>query len=178
MDVYRYGKRTMSGLLTLLTAGAISASPMNVNAANYGGFGSSYSEVLDPKGAVVNEETYKSDSVKAGLDGLIGLTKTVGSLKEALGKDSQADISSTLQSDLSPGKIRSILNQYNTAFSEDTQRGTDRLIRNVIQDVNELSREASLKPGKPRSTARVTATVKRLTAAEDALKDLAAFYPK
>jgi len=121
------------GLLTLLTAGAISASPINVNAANYGGFGSSYSEVLDPKGAVVNEETYKSDSVKAGLDGLIGLTKTVGSLKEALViflccihsvfesnihtvkvKDNQADISATLQSELSAGKIRSILNQVNS----------------------------------------------------------------
>jgi hypothetical protein len=52
------------------------------------------------------------------------------------------------------------------------------LIRNVIQDVNELGREAALKPGKQRSAAKLATTFKRLTAAEDALKELAAFYPK
>ena len=65
---------------------AISSStlPIPVIAANYGGFGSSYAEVIDPKTAVVNDETYKTDDVKAGLDGLLNLVKTVGSLKETL----------------------------------------------------------------------------------------------
>ena len=65
---------------------AISSSslPITVVAANYGGFGSNYAEVIDPKTAVVNDETYKTDDVKAGLDGLLNLVKTVGSLKESL----------------------------------------------------------------------------------------------
>eukprot|EP01036_Dinobryon_divergens_P027740 gene27740-36562_t len=168
------------GIATLLTAAAISSStlPISAIAANYGGFGSSYAEVIDPKTAVLNDETFKSDDVKAGLDGLLNLIKIVGSLKESLSKDAQADIVVALEKDLSPGKIRSTLNQYNNAFAEDTQRGTDRLIRNVIQDVNELGREASIKPGKQRSAAKLATTLKRLTAAEDALKELAAFYPK
>ena len=33
---------------------------------------------------MVNEETFKSDDVKAGLEGLQGLVKAVGSLKESL----------------------------------------------------------------------------------------------
>jgi hypothetical protein len=56
------------------------------------------------------------------------------------------------------GKIRLLLNQFNVAFSEDTQRGTDRLIRNIIQDVTELEREAVVKPGKQRSPVKVPLT--------------------
>ena len=74
------------GIATLLTAAAISSStlPISAIAANYGGFGSSYAEVIDPKTAVLNDETFKSDDVKAGLDGLLNLVKIVGSLKESL----------------------------------------------------------------------------------------------
>ena len=70
----------------MLTAAAISSStlPISAIAANYGGFGSSYAEVIDPKTAVLNDETFKSDDVKAGLDGLLNLIKIVGSLKESL----------------------------------------------------------------------------------------------
>jgi hypothetical protein len=50
------------------------------------------------------------------------------------------------QIDLGPGiqkyfpfpKIRAALNDVNEALDEDTQRGTDRLIRNVIQDITEV----------------------------------------
>jgi cob(I)alamin adenosyltransferase len=68
--------------------------------------------------------------------------------------------------------------QYNGAFSEDTQRGTDRLIRNIIQDLTELDREAIVKPGKQRSEVKVKAVEKRLNAAADALEQLSAFIVK
>lgn len=45
--------------------------------------------------------------------------------------------------------------QYNTAFSEDTQRGTDRLIRAILQDLTELDRETQVKPGKERAVTKV-----------------------
>lgn len=46
----------------------LSLSPvMPVQAANYGGFGSKYSEVINPKDAVLNEETVSSEDVKEGL---------------------------------------------------------------------------------------------------------------
>ena len=49
----------------------------------------------------------------------------------------------------------SLLCQYNTAFSEDTQRGTDRLIRAILQDLTELDRETQVKPGKARAETKV-----------------------
>ena len=45
----------------------------------------------------------------------------------------QLDLPQRIKQDLPISKIRNALNKYNAAFSEDTQRGTDRLIRNVIQ---------------------------------------------
>ena len=43
------------------------------------------------------------------------------------------DLLSVIKSELNSAKVRGVLNKFNTAFSEDTQRGTDRLIRNIIQ---------------------------------------------
>jgi hypothetical protein len=53
-------------------------------AANYGGFGSSYSEVIDPKTAVLNDETKHSEDVKAGIVGLEALIQSVQSIKSDL----------------------------------------------------------------------------------------------
>jgi hypothetical protein len=71
-----------------------------------------------------------------------------------------------------------LIYQYNEAFSEDTQRGTDRLIRNVIQDLTELDRESIIKIGKTRSEVKVKAVEKRLSAASEALTQLEGFIVK
>jgi hypothetical protein len=52
------------------------------------------------------------------------------------------------------------------------------LIRNVIQDLTELDRESIIKDGKTRSEIKVKAVEKRLTAASDALEQLAGFIKK
>lgn len=71
-----------------------------------------------------------------------------------------------------------MLSQYNEAFSEDTQKGTDRLIRAVIQDIVSLERESGLKEGKQRSEVRLNNMIKTIDATQTALNELAAFYPK
>jgi hypothetical protein len=43
------------------------------------------------------------------------------------------DLLTVIKSELNSAKVRGVLNKFNAAFSEDTQRGTDRLIRNIIQ---------------------------------------------
>lgn len=55
-----------------------------VQAANYGGFGSSYSEVVDPKKAEVNQETLNTETVKAGVSGVSGLQQAISSIKADL----------------------------------------------------------------------------------------------
>ena len=60
------------------------ASPMQVQAANYGGFGSTYSEVINPKDSVLNDETAGSENVKSGLASLSEFKVTIKTIKEDL----------------------------------------------------------------------------------------------
>lgn len=60
------------------------ASPMQVQAANYGGFGSTYSEVINPKDSVLNDETAGSENVKSGLASLSEFKVTIKNIKDDL----------------------------------------------------------------------------------------------
>lgn len=126
----------MIGLLAVATTLSFNGAP--AGAANYGGFGSTYSEVIAPKDAVVNDETFKSDDVKAGLDGLNNILSTVKSIRADLvtsydlsscrpslslmlttplpplppqAQNGQIDIYSGLKSKLNTGSIRNTLNK-------------------------------------------------------------------
>ena len=74
--------KVSSGLLTFWSV--VSAPIAVTNAANYGGFGSTYAEVINPKDAVVNTETVKSPEVGEGLAGIQSYIKVVKTLKEDL----------------------------------------------------------------------------------------------
>ena len=71
-------------------------------------------------------------------------------------KNNQLDLVSRIEKDLKIGPIRTSLNKFNSAFSDETQRGTDRLIRVIIQDISELEKDAPIKAGKVRSEIKVT----------------------
>ena len=154
----------------LLSIGA----PNVVLAANYGGFGSTYAEVIDPKDAQLAEGGV-TDEAKQGLTAIRSYISTIQSAKADLAKDSNVELYARLQKSLDPSVVRTSLNKFNTAFSEDTQRGTDRLIRLVLQDLTELDRETQVKPGKDRAPTKTAIIFKRLTATEDALTSLSAF---
>jgi len=154
----------------LLSIGA----PNVVLAANYGGFGSTYAEVIDPKDAQLAEGGV-TDEAKQGLTAIRSYISTIQSAKADLAKDSNVELYARLQKSLDPSVVRTSLNKFNTAFSEDTQRGTDRLIRLVVQDLTELDRETQVKPGKDRAPTKTAIIFKRLTATEDALTSLSAF---
>lgn len=100
--------------LVVSAALALNFSP--VQAANYGGFGSSYSEVINPKDAVLSE-VGKSDEVKAAADKLKGLQDVVNGMRSDLSKDRQVELVSRVGKDLDAGVVRSVLNKYNEAFA-------------------------------------------------------------
>jgi hypothetical protein len=52
-------------------------------------------------------------------------------------------------------KLRSDLNTFNSAFDEDTQKGTDKLVRVILQDLTELETANKQKEGIERSERRV-----------------------
>ena len=172
-----FGKQISTSIVALISSVAITVSPVNAEASKsplYAGGG--YAEVIDPKTATFNDELKNSEDVKAGVSGLADLTKAVQSIKADLVKDPNVDLVGRVAKDLNAGKIRTVLNKYNQAFSEDTQRGTDRLIRGIVQDVQELERDVVVKAGKPRSESKIKNLTKRLDATEAAFNELAAFY--
>ena len=172
-----FGKQISTSIVALISSVAITVSPVNADATKSPLYlGGGYAEVVDPKNAIFNDELKNSEDVKAGVSGLADLTKTLQSIKADLVKDPNVDLVGRVAKDLNAGKIRTVLNKYNQAFSEDTQRGTDRLIRGIVQDVQELERDVVVKAGKSRSESKIKNLTKRLDVTESALKDLAAFY--
>ena len=71
--------------------------------------------------------------------------------------------------------LRSALNTLNTAFDEDTQKGTDRLIRGILQDLTELETSNAQKEGIERSPRRVANLNAKLDKLQCAFNDFLAF---
>jgi len=140
---------------SLAAAAAFAVLPQTASAAKYGSFGSGSSSVLDPKSAEIDSDILASDSVQKALQGIKGYSATVASMKATLESDPQADIGSAIRRELDFSKLRSDLNAANEAFDEDTQRGTDRIIRVILQDITELETANRQKPGIPRSEIRL-----------------------
>ena len=162
-------KSYKTAAIALLSALSISSTP--VMAASYGSFGKGATAVIDPTTAVVVGVT---DDVKSGSSSITKYIDTVKSIRSDLSKNAAMDLIGPIKS-LPPAGLRDAMNKFNTAFDEETQRGTDRLIRVALQDITELQREVIVKDGKSRSEAKAAIVDKRLAALEDALTTLSSF---
>jgi hypothetical protein len=149
--------------------------PSAANAAKYGGFGAGSPEVLDPKEAIVDSEILASSAVQKALQGVKSYLSAVQSIQEALEKNPQADVGPFLRKEFDFSKLRTDLNTLNTAFDEDTQRGTDRLIRNIMQDITELETANKQKEGVERSERRLDIMKGKLAKLTQAFSDYLAF---
>jgi hypothetical protein len=145
------------------------------NAAKYGSFGAGSPEVLDPVDAVVDKELLLTEDIQKSLASVKQYLATVNSLKDTLGKDPQADVNGFILKEFDFIKLRTDLNNLGTVFDEDTQRGTDRLIRIILQDITELSVASKLKAGISRSERRIEAINKKLEKLSKAFEDYLAF---
>lgn len=161
------------------SAAAVAASltllPGQANAAKYGGFGSGSPEVIDPKDAIVDEDVLKSDSVQKGIAAVRGYKQSVVDMKATLASDSQADIGPKIRKDFDFSVVRTDLNAINAALDEDTQRGTDRIVRAILQDITELEVTQKQKPGVARSETRLSNVNKKLDKLEKSFDDYLAF---
>ena len=161
------------------SAAAVAASltllPGQANAAKYGGFGAGSPEVIDPKDAIVDEDILKSDSVQKGIAAVRGYKQSVVDMKATLASDSQADIGPKIRKDFDFSVVRTDLNAINAALDEDTQRGTDRIVRAILQDITELEVSQKQKPGVARSETRLSNVNKKLDKLEKSFDDYLAF---
>lgn len=149
--------------------------PGQANAAKYGGFGAGSPEVIDPKDAIVDEDILKSESVQNGISAVRGYKQSVVDMKAALASDNQADIGPKIRKDFDFSVVRTDLNAINAALDEDTQRGTDRIVRAILQDITELEVSQKQKPGVPRSETRLGNVNKKLDKLEKSFDDYLAF---
>merc|ERR1712157_579462 len=116
-----------------------------------------------------------SEGVQKSLKEVQTFLDSVQSMQAALAKDSQADIGPTIRREFDFSKLRVSLNTLNSAFDEDTQRGTDRIIRIIIQDITELEASNKVKEGGVRSERRLGIMNGKLTKLAKAFDDFLAF---
>eukprot|EP00977_Amphora_coffeiformis_P007300 scaffold1581_cov169-Amphora_coffeaeformis.AAC.36 len=151
------------------------AAPLPAFAAKYGSIGAGSSAVLDPNEAEIDDDVLKSSAVQGALEKVKGYQSTVQKMKAALDSDDQANLKSYIVKELDFANLRNNLNVLNSAFEEDTQRGTDRLIRAILQDITELETANAQKDGVPRSPRRLEIMQGKLAKLDKAFGDYLAF---
>ena len=156
---------------------ATTAFPGSAQAAKYGAIGRSSSGVLDPKDAIVDDEVYASAAVQKALKEVKGYSAMVAEMKDALAANSQVNLGPVIRKQFDFAKLRADLNTFNSAFDEETQRGTDRLVRGIIQDLTELEKANEQKDGIERSERRVSNVNAKLDKLQSAFNDIIAFAP-
>jgi len=163
---------TTSALLTTMT---LTTSSLPASAAKYGGFGADSPNVLDPKTATIDRDILASESCQKAIASITQYSKAVKFLQDKLKENDQTDIGPFLRKEFDFTKLRSDLNAVNEAFDEDTQRGTDRLVRLVLQDITELEAANRQKEGVPRSEKRLGIMQGKLSKLDRAFSDFLAF---
>lgn len=145
-------------------------------AADYGWIGSGSSPaVIDPSAADVDMDVLNSSVVQRALEKVKGYQSTVQNMKAGLDSDSQINLKPTILKELDFASLRENMNLLNSAFEEDTQRGTDRLIRVILQDITELETANAQKDGIQRSERRVETMQGKLAKLDKAFGDYIAF---
>mmetsp|Transcript_90382 Transcript_90382/g.260410 ORF Transcript_90382/g.260410 Transcript_90382/m.260410 type:complete len:215 (-) Transcript_90382:164-808(-) len=149
--------------------------PGMARAAKYGAIGAGPTGVLDPKDAIIDDEIFNSSNVQNALKAVKQYAAMVGEMKSSLASNSQVNLGPYLRKEFDFSKLRSSLNDLNSAFDEETQRGTDRLIRGIMQDLTELETANAQKEGIERSERRVANMNAKLDKLQTAFNDLLAF---
>mmetsp|Transcript_87549 Transcript_87549/g.175149 ORF Transcript_87549/g.175149 Transcript_87549/m.175149 type:complete len:207 (-) Transcript_87549:113-733(-) len=133
-------------------------------------------EVLAPNAAAVDREVLKSAKVQDALKDVSFFVSVSKEMAKQLEGNNQIDLGPGIRKYFPFDKIRESLNVINEALDEDTQRGTDRLIRNAIQDITELEVANKLKPGIARSDRKVVIMYGKLQKLDTAFSDFLSFF--
>lgn len=161
----------------MMVVSTTTAFPGMAQAAKYGAIGAGPTGVLDPKDAIIDDEIFNSSNVQTALKAVKQYAAMVGEMKSSLASNSQVNLGPYLRKEFDFSKLRSSLNDLNSAFDEETQRGTDRLIRGIMQDLTELETANAQKEGIERSERRVANMNAKLDKLQTAFNDFLAFSP-
>jgi len=156
---------TAASLGAILFATTINPSPSRAD-----GLGDAVSKTLFPKqgfnqpatlqpGKVsMDQELLKDPKVIKGISELQAYRKKVDEIANAFKADPQMDLAKKVKDSFNIPSLRSALNVVNAVFDEDTQKETDRVVRNILQDINEVQTAAFVKPGLQRTAKKIEKT--------------------
>eukprot|EP00904_Undaria_pinnatifida_P000767 jgi/Undpi1/10691/HiC_scaffold_29.g13139.m1 len=131
--------------------------------------------VIDPRSSVKDADKLASDAVQKDITALKKYQAATKDISATLASNPQADVLPKVKATFNMSEFRSTLNGINDVFDEDTQRGTDLIVRNMLQDALELANASRMKPDVPRSERKVEILRKKLMKLDQAFVSLNAF---
>jgi hypothetical protein len=107
-----------------------------------------------PAATEIDTAVRDSSAVQADLAKVQKYAAMAKELNAKVLSDPQADVKA-LVSAFNRAELRTSLNSVNSIFSEDFQKNSDRIVRNIIQDLSEIDSVVGLKPGVERSRKKI-----------------------
>lgn len=132
--------------------------------------------MLTPGEVDIDRDILGSSSVQSALSKIKSYKQVVTGMQSTLQQDPQANLRMTILKELDFAALRDALNTVNTALDEDSQRGTDRLIRVILQDITEVEISNTQKEGIARSPRRLEILEGKLNKLDQAFTDYLAFF--
>lgn len=168
------GSSARREFLSVGVAGALLGTPFVANAGYLNA--DKLPEVMTPDAAAVDRDVLKLGKVQDALKSTKYYLTVVQEMEKQLKANPQLDLGPAIRKYFAFNDIRTALNTVNEALDEDTQRGTDRLIRNTIQDITELEAANKLKAGVVRSDRKIAIMTGKLEKLDRAFTEFLAFF--
>lgn len=180
-------RRTLltSAAATLLAA--FSVSPARAD--NPNGLERAFSSVFFPKEgfnapdnnppsptSVVKKELLETDAGKKALQTIRDYEKSIKDVYEKFKNDPQFDLTEQVKSLVDVSELRNALNTVNEAISDESQQLSDKVVRGIIQDFNELQNSSVLKEGVERTKKKIERTGDWFEKLSDDFGKLLQFY--
>ena len=107
-----------------------------------------------PAATEIDAAVRDSSAVQADLKKVQQYATMAKELNAKFLADPQADIKPLVNA-FNRAELRTALNSVNSIFSEDFQKNSDRIVRNIIQDLSEMDSVVGLKDGVARSRKKI-----------------------
>lgn len=164
------GRRGVASILAGGLAGGLSTATA-VNA--YEGVYSM--EIVKAGDAVLDTDALNSGAVKRALDDFKGYAVGIVKIKAALEQDSQFDVVRIVRSNYDFVKVRATFNAMTPIWDEETQRGVDRVMRGILQDLVELEAAAKFNDEGKRTPKKLALTTEKLQKTDGDFRKLFAY---
>lgn len=172
--------------MTVLCTAASVLPPQESRAAGTEGVEKTVSKLFFPKegftsdskplGATIDKSILESPSGKAALKALLQYQADIDTLYSEFKGNPQLELNPRIGKTFNISQLRDALNAFNEAFDEDSQKETDKVVRNIIQDIGELQTAGALKSGAVRTERKIQRTADWFERLSGDFRRLMAFY--